>query len=319
MSDSELNALERDVEQARARFADDLARLRSPATLARFKDDAWAEASQTKDELVDKTKEAAKDGAQRLFTDLKERAAANPVAALAIGAGLAWRLVHKPPIATLLVGMGVVGLLRTPARNSEPYMGLHDEDPRLRYRHRANDAGLGARAGELAEAVKEKVQDWSASAGDAARATATQVADTAASVTERASRVMHDARHAARETASQIADKASSVADRASDGLQDANHATRDTVARMGDKAVSVAGQASQGLQDVGGAARETVGHMADKAAVLGHQASHRVYEALPGKEDRDTYLLGAAALAVAAAVGIAYQRRSHHEDSARR
>jgi hypothetical protein len=319
MSNVELNALERDVEQARARFADDLARLRSPATLARFKDDAWAQASQTKDDLVDKTKEAAKDGAQRLFADLKERAAANPVAALAIGAGLAWRLVHKPPIATLLVGMGVVGLLRTsPARNSEPYMGLHDEDPRLRYRTGSKDAGLVARAGELAEAVKDRAQDWGASAGDAARATAAQVADTAASVTERASRVMHEAKDAARETASRIADKAASATDRASDALADANHATRETVARMGDKAVSAAAQASQGLQDAGGAARETVAHVADKAAVLAHQASHRIYEALPDKEDRDTYLLGAAALAVAAAVGIAYQRRSHHEDSAR-
>jgi len=54
MSDANLNALERDVEQARARFADDLARLRSPAALARFKDDVWAEARDTKDELVDK-------------------------------------------------------------------------------------------------------------------------------------------------------------------------------------------------------------------------------------------------------------------------
>jgi hypothetical protein len=311
MSDAELNALERNVEQARARFADDLARLRSPATMARFKDDAWAEASQAKDDLVDKTKEAAKDGAQRLFTDLKERAAANPVAALAIGAGLAWRLVHKPPIATLLVGMGVVGLLRTsPARNSEPYMGLHDEDPRLRYRAGANDAGLVARASELA-------QDWGASAGDAARATVAQVADTAESVSERASRVMHEVRDAARDTASRIADKAASATDRASDALADANHVTRETVARMGDKAVSVAAQASHALQDAGGAARETVSQVADKAAVLAHQASHRVYEALPDKEDRDTYLLGAAALAVAAAVGIAYQRRSHHEDTA--
>ena len=168
MSDADLNALERDVEQARARFADDLARLRSPSHLARFKDDAWAEARETKDELVGKTKEAAKDGAQRLFTELKERAAANPVAALAIGAGLAWRLVHRPPIATLLVGMGVVGLLRTsPARNSEPYMGLHDEDPRLLHRYGAREPGLAARAGELADVVKDKVQDWSAEAGDA--------------------------------------------------------------------------------------------------------------------------------------------------------
>ena len=47
MSAADLNALERDVEAARARFADDLARLRSPANLARFKDDLWAEARET--------------------------------------------------------------------------------------------------------------------------------------------------------------------------------------------------------------------------------------------------------------------------------
>lgn len=317
---SDLNALERDVEQARARFADDLARLRSPATLARFKDDAWAEASQTKDELVDKTKEAAKDGAQRLFTDLKERAAANPVAALAIGAGLAWRLVHKPPIATLLVGMGVVGMLRTsPARNSEPYMGIHDEDPRLRYRHGAGEPGLVARTSELADTVKEKVQDWSANAGDAARATATQVAEAATAVAERASRVLHDARDVARETVTQMGDKAASAAERASDGLHDANDAARETVANIGDKAASVAGQASQAVQNASGTARVTVAHMADQAASMAQRASTRLQDSLPDREDRDTYLLGAAALAVAAAVGIAYQRRSHREDIGQR
>ncbi|HYQ20155.1 MAG TPA: hypothetical protein VEQ64_06330 [Xanthobacteraceae bacterium] len=320
MSDAELNALERDVEQARARFADDLARLRSPSTLARFKDDAWAEARDTKDELVGKTKEAAKDGAQRLFTELKERAAANPVAALAIGAGLAWRLVHRPPIATLLVGMGVVGLLRTsPARNSETYMGLHDEDPRLLHRYGASEPGLAARAGELADVVKDKVQDWSAEAGDAARATATQVAETTTAVVERASRALRDVRDVARDTAANVGDRATAMAERASDGLDDAKSAARITAAGVGDKAAAVAGQASQTVQDASDTVRETVAHMADKAAVLGQQASHRIYEALPDKEDRDTYLLGAAALAVAAAVGIAYQRRSPHEDSARR
>ena len=312
MSDAELNTLERNVEQARARFADDLARLRSPSTLARFKDDAWAEARDTKDELVDKAKEAAKDGAQRLFTELKERAAANPVAALAIGAGLAWRLVHRPPIATLLVGMGVVGLLRTSARNSEPYMGLHDEDPRLLHRYGAGEPGLAARASELAEVVKDKVQDWSAEAGDAARATATQVAETTTAVAERASRALRD-------TAANVGDRAVTMAERASDGLHDAKNTARITAAGVGEKAAAVAGQASQAVQDASDTVRETVAQMADKAAVLGQQASHRIYEALPDKEDRDTYLLGAAALAVAAAVGIAYQRRTPHEDRARR
>ena len=289
MSNAELNALERDVEQARARFADDLARLRSPSTLARFKDDAWAEARATKDELVGQTKEAAKDGAQRLFTELKERAAANPVAALAIGAGLAWRLVHRPPIATLLVGAGVVGLLRTPpARNAEPYMGLRDEDPRLLHRYAAGEPGLAARAGELADAVKDKVQDWSAEAGDAVRTTATQ-----------------------------IAAATNAMAERASDGLREAKTTVRDTAAGAGEKAAVVAGKAAQAVQDASDTVRETAAHMADNAVVLGQQASARLHDAIPDREHRDAYLLGAAALAVAAAVGVAYQRRSHHAEAA--
>ena len=77
---AELKRLERDVAQARARFVGDLTRLRSPENFARFKDDLWAEARETKDDLVDKAREAAEDGAQRVLTELKERAAANPLA-----------------------------------------------------------------------------------------------------------------------------------------------------------------------------------------------------------------------------------------------
>ena len=154
MSNTDLNALERDVEAARAKFASDLARVRSPETLTRFKDDLLAEARETKDEWVDKGKEAVKDGAERAWTELKERAAANPVAALANGAGLAWRLYQRPPVATLLVGMGLVGLLRTsPSQNGTfPYMGLHDDDPKP-YREGAGEAGMGA----IADAAKQTV------------------------------------------------------------------------------------------------------------------------------------------------------------------
>jgi hypothetical protein len=56
MSEANLNALERDV-------------------------DALAEARDTKDELVDKTKAKPPRIAQRLFIELQERAAAHPVAA----------------------------------------------------------------------------------------------------------------------------------------------------------------------------------------------------------------------------------------------
>jgi hypothetical protein len=255
---SELDTLERDVAQARARFADDLARLRSPDNLARFKDDLWAEARETKDELVGKTKEAAKEGAQRVLTELKERAAANPLAAAAIGAGLAWRFIHRPPVATLLIGAGLFGLLRTsaPQRSNEPYMGFHDEERVLR--HRTGDGDLAQRAADMTGAVKEKVQDWSASAGETARAAATQIGDKAAAAAEGASQTLHEARITARETLSQATENAAALAERASTRLQDA----------------------------------------------------------MPDREDRDKYLLGVAALAVAAAVGIAYQRRTHGDGS---
>jgi len=237
---------------------------------------------------------------------------------LAIGAGLAWRLVHRPPIATLLVGMGVVGLLRTsPARNLEPYMGFHDEDPRLLSRYGASEPGLAARAGELADVVKDKVQDWSADAGDAARATATQVAEATTAVAERASRALRDVRDVARDAAENVGEHATAAAERAADGLHDARNTARITAAGVSDKAAAVAGQASQAVQDASDTVRETVAHMADRAAVVGQQASARLHDAMPDREHRDTYLLGAAALAVAAAVGVAYQRRSHHAQSA--
>jgi gas vesicle protein len=250
MSAAELNALERDVEQARARFADDLARLRSPANLARLKNDLWADVRETKDEVVDKAKDATQDGVQRLVTELKARAAANPLATIAIGAGLAWRLVHRPPIATALVGLGLIGLARTTPsqRAPRPYMGLLDEDPLPQRR----GSDLASHAEALADVAKEKVQDWSAQAGDAIR-----------------------------QTAGEIAEKAASVAESASDALQGARHAARETAAEVADRAGSMAARVSQTMRD-----------------------------AVPDRDDRDTILLATAAVAVAAAVGIAYQRR---------
>jgi hypothetical protein len=66
--------------------------------------------------VLEKAKERASDAVQRAVAKLKGRAAANPAAALAIGAGLAWRLAHRPPIASLLVGVGCLWRT-TPARD----------------------------------------------------------------------------------------------------------------------------------------------------------------------------------------------------------
>src|SRR5881392_2696328 len=149
MSDSDLNTLERDVEQARARFAADLARVRSPTNLAHLKNDLFAQARETKDEFLERTTEAARDTTQKVLHDVKERALANPAAALAIGAGLVWRFARHPPIASLLIGLGLVSLLRT-SPQSEQARGAAA-------RHMAEAA---SRARELADGARQKVGKW---------------------------------------------------------------------------------------------------------------------------------------------------------------
>jgi hypothetical protein len=95
MAEPSLHELERDVEAARARLARDLSTLRSPETFSDFTDSLKHQALEAKDGFV-----------SNLLEDLKAKAAANPTAALAIGAGIAWRLIKRPPIATALSARG---------------------------------------------------------------------------------------------------------------------------------------------------------------------------------------------------------------------
>jgi hypothetical protein len=231
MSGADLNAIEREVERSRAKFTNDLARLRSPHNIAEFKEDLWAHVRETKDGIL---------------ADLKARAVANPAAVAALTAGVAWRLFHRPPIATLLVGLGLVGLLRRSPSQAD-YANAEDF---------FDGEQWTSRAGTFADAAKQKVLDWSAEAGEAARKAKTQITEGAASVAERTSDALHDA----------------------------------------------------------GDAARDRMTRLADDAASLSDKTSARVSAAMRDRETRDNYLLGAAALAVAAALGIAFQRRAGQE-----
>src|SRR5436309_14363927 len=103
MSEPSLNHLERDVETARVKLASDLSTLRSPSTTAEFTETLKQEAVDAKDALVEKAKTSVQSSIESLIEEAKARAAANPAAALAIGAGVAWRLIRHPPITTLLV------------------------------------------------------------------------------------------------------------------------------------------------------------------------------------------------------------------------
>ena len=172
MSSAELNALEREVESARGRVAGDLVRLRSPATMSDFKDELWAEARKSKDQLVETSSNYVSDTAQRVLSDIKGRAAANPAAALAIGAGLAWQLLRRPPIASLLVGAGIFGLMKT---RPDPDADIAD--------------GIARQAHDVSTLVAERVQSWSAEAAQVGQQAAAKVVDNISALADRVSEI----------------------------------------------------------------------------------------------------------------------------------
>jgi hypothetical protein len=153
MSHALLDRLEGDVRDARRRLKSDLEVLRAPETFSSFKEEVLDEARQSRDDIVANVKEAATDRAGRI-ADIKERAAVNPVAVGAIAVGVAWRILRKPPITTMLVGYGLISLWRT--KPGQPAPGAKTV-------YRAADIAIGA---------KEQVEQWGSEAGDAiARAT----------------------------------------------------------------------------------------------------------------------------------------------------
>src|SRR5215212_1581399 len=194
MTEASLQQIEREVEAARAKLARDLAVLRAPSTFSEFTEELKGEALGTKDALVDKAKSSVQSTIDGFVEDLKGRAAANPAPTLSIGAGIAWRLLRHPPIATALVGAGLVSLVRTdPWRRNgyiaEDYMSHAKErlaeqasdfadvvkDQAVALGETAKEKAVAVsdtvkeKATELAGATKDQVQQWSGQAQAAAR------------------------------------------------------------------------------------------------------------------------------------------------------
>jgi hypothetical protein len=82
MAQSDLDALEQDVESARMRLAEDMARWRDPATMSEFKDTVVRRATSMKDEVLRETSDTASHTAESLWSDIQQRASANPWAAM---------------------------------------------------------------------------------------------------------------------------------------------------------------------------------------------------------------------------------------------
>lgn len=202
MTEESLYLLEREVEAARAKLASDLSTLRSPATSGDFTTTLKEEARSSFQTTV-----------QAVVEDLKARAAANPAAALAIGAGVAWRVIRHPPIAAALIGAGLISLFRTtPAQTNGHADYLSHAKARLREQasQAAEIAGeqasavtgkLTQKVTELASAAKEgvhdakeRVQEWSAQAGSFTKQAATELGERAASIPSQVSGAMSELR-----------------------------------------------------------------------------------------------------------------------------
>ena len=147
MAQSDLDALEQDVESARMRLAEDMARWRDPATMSEFKDTVVQRATSMKDEVLREASDTATHTAESLWSDIQQRASANPWAALAIAAGLTWHLVRHPPISSALIGFGLISLLRTD-RSSAP-------SPMV-----TNAVEYGGRTREWAETATRNLKQW---------------------------------------------------------------------------------------------------------------------------------------------------------------
>jgi hypothetical protein len=268
MTDSNVRELENQVVAARLRLAGNLSALRSPRTYSEFSSSLKSDALDVKDALLDRAKVSAQGSLANLVEDLKGRAAANPAAALAIGAGIAWRLIQRPPIASALIGAGLLSLLRTeranvPRGNDGAYLAKAKER-------------LAEQASELAESVKERASE----AGDALATKATEVAS---AVQSQASGLTD----AISETVQGVADAAHDKAQDWSDEVRDSIRKIRGPVGRR----VEV-DERKMSLAD---------GRGRDPSAAAG-----------ASPDARDNMLLGAAGVAIVAALGIAWQRRSN-------
>lgn len=225
-----LAILELEVEEARAKLANDLAVLRSPQTYRQFTAGLKSEAQSVFERILD---------------ELKARAAANPSAALAIGAGIGWRLLKHPPIATALIGAGLLSLWRTtPVRVDEKdYLTTAQQ-----------------RFGEQVSEAVETIKDYAA--------------ETVGSAQEKASEYAKGAQE-------KVQVLAASAAEKAAEGIDQASEAARS---------------------------------FPDHAKSAAQRATSQFGAAVRDQGVRDQLLLGVAGLAVAATVGVAYQRQASDE-----
>ena len=238
MGDTSLLHYERAVEQSRAKLTQDMADLCSPQTFANFTDEIKGQAFATRDALWEK---------------MKARAASNPAVVIAIGTGLAWQLLRRPPIASALVGLGLFSLWKTHPRTAYDASGN-----RLDY----------------IEQSKEVLKEQAAQALTAAANIAGKAQDVAAA---KGSEVWEGTKEKMREVQGAV------------------SGAVTDTTSKLKSSGEALLNEVRAKQRAVG-----------DQVQGVATEAMYKVRD----DESRNSLLLGVAGAAIAAALGIACQKR---------
>jgi len=320
MIEPSLQELEHDVEATRARLTRNLRTLRSPTARDEFTDALKREALAVTDDMVDRTRSAAQTRAAQWIDDIKARAADNPFAVLAIAAGIGWRLMRDPPIATALVGAGLFNLWRS---GSPTNGGLSDGEyvdravENLKQTSRAVAAQVSERAGDAAASAGDTLRDWSGDVSSAVRQTGVKAVDTAVAAAAVASDRVDAALQASQAAAVQAVDRVGQAASDMQSAVKEGSTRLADEMSNGAGESLARLGRAITGQSTEAAAPSDP----SDPRSGLRHPeefpaASTRWTDgtsANPVALRSDTFnqvLLGAAGVAVAAALGVALQRR---------
>lgn len=304
MANEDLRELEREVEAARARLTGDLAVLRSPDTYSEFADNLKQTALDTRDSLVDEARTRTQSIVDEMLDKVKSKAAANPAAVLLIGAGIAWHLMRRPPIVAALLGGGLYSLLRTEPTRSHLDDRQYMDEAKARLKDQAASVArsAGDAGSQAIDAARQKAADLAQSAGDAG----SQALDAAR---QRAAELAQSAADAGRQATGMARQKAADLAEAATQAGRQAAETVRSRAADW----TGQPGDRTPRSQTLGASPMHAAGpERRYPASSWDGDADHGGNGSVP----MDRILLGAAGVAVAAAVALAYQRGSAEHPS---
>jgi hypothetical protein len=281
----DVQTLERETAEARARLANTLERLTSPATAQAVKQELTDYAQGWKDSVLGTGRSKA--------DDLKQRVLGNPLGIALIGAGIGWRLYRHPPIATALIGTGIALLMKGNGNAAQRHFReFHDpynpEHPGAYVPGGVGGYGYPVEEDAPGTSLTERAGAAASRTGEMARDLGTRARDTASDVSERVSETVDSARTSATGAADRAITAISDVAESARATVLGAAETVRTSVSEA-------AASARTAVSDMAGRTTSTITHGADYA--------RRRTSDLAGQAQSSPLTLGVLGLAVGTAL----------------